>query len=169
MNGKSEFAKEPGAGKNPAGFGNLAQGESPLVKRYAERNSEQDAELEEAISNFRSSVHAWSADAYSRPRYMPGAAHQSRVWRLAAGWALGCVLVAGALSGGVYKEVQERHHRQQLALIAAAQVAQRQRLAAEQRAREEEELLSRVDSDVAQVVPSAMEPLAQLMVDNDSR
>ena len=67
------------------------------MKRYAERNSEPDAELEEAISNFRSSVHAWSADAYSRPRYMPGAAHQSRVWRLAAGWALGCVLVAGAL------------------------------------------------------------------------
>jgi hypothetical protein len=169
MNGKSEFAEKPSAGMEPVEPETPAQGESPFVKRYAERNSEPEAELEEAISNFRSSVHAWSADACSRPRSMPGAAHQSRVWRLAAGWALGCVLVAGALSGGVYKEVQERHHRQQLALIAAAQAAQRQRLAAEQRAREEEELLSRVDSDVAQVVPSAMEPLAQLMVDNDSR
>jgi hypothetical protein len=75
------------------------------------------------------------------------------------------VLVAGALSGGVY----EHHHRQQLARIAALQAAERQRVAVQQRAREEEELLSMVDIDVAQVVPSAMEPLAQLMVDNDSK
>jgi hypothetical protein len=101
MNGKSEFAEESGAGKNPAGFGNPSQGESPFVERYAERNSELDAEIKEAISNFRSSVHAWSADAYSRPRRAPAAAHRGRVWRLAAGWALSGVLVAGALSGGV--------------------------------------------------------------------
>jgi hypothetical protein len=165
MNGKSEFAEEPGAGKKPAGFGNLAQDERPIVDRYAELNSELDAELKEAISNFRSSLHAWSADAYSRSRYMPGAARQSRVWRLAAGWALGSVLVAGALCGGVY----ERHHKQELARIAALQAVERQRLAVQQRAQDEEDLLAKVDSDVSREVPSAMEPLAQLMAEDENR
>ena len=73
------------------------------------------------------------------------------------------MLVAGSVSGGVH----ERHQRQEQARIAAAQEAARQRVAAEQRARDEE-LLAKVDSEVSQEVPSAMEPLAQLMAGDEA-
>jgi hypothetical protein len=46
----------------------------------------------------------------------------------------------------------------------AAEAARQQKLADEQRAlKENEDLLAQVDSDVSRQVPSAMEPLAQLM------
>jgi len=49
-------------------------------------------------------------------------------------------------------------------------VAEQQRLAAQERARQEEEdLLAKVDSDVSREVPSAMEPLAQLMAGDETR
>ena len=138
------FEDKVGAGNGVSGAGKLA-GEL--------------GELQEAISNFRLCVHGWSEAALSRPRSAvePG---RRRIWRLAVGWALGCVLVAGGVSGGVYEHL----HRQQLARIAAARVAEQQRMAAQQRVRQEDEdLLAKVDSDVSQEVPSAMEPLAQLM------
>jgi hypothetical protein len=83
------------------------------------------------------------------------------------GWALGCVLAAGSLSGGIY----ERHQRQQAAkMAAAAQAARQQKLAAAVRTRtQDEDLLAKVDSDVSREVPSAMEPLAQLMSENDTQ
>jgi hypothetical protein len=85
---------------------------------------------------------------------------------VAAGWALGCVLAAGSLTGGLY----ERHHQQELAKIAAAETARQQKLAAEQRAsKEQDDLLAKVDSDVSRQVPSAMEPLAQLMAEDEAR
>jgi hypothetical protein len=122
-----------------------------------------DIELEQALKNFRSSVHAWSESAYSQP-HMPVRVYRT-TWRVAAGWALGCVLAAGSLTGGLY----ERHHRQELAKVAAAQEAARQqKLAAEERARvENEDLLAKVDSDVSREVPSAMEPLAQMMAEDE--
>jgi hypothetical protein len=55
-----------------------------------------------------------------------------------------------------------------MARIAVAQVEQ-QRLMAEQQAREEEDLLAKVDSDVSREVPSAMEPLAQLMAVDETQ
>jgi hypothetical protein len=123
-----------------------------------------DQEFEQALRNFRLSVHAWSEAAYNRPRAVKTV--RQRSWRLAAGWALGCVLVAGSVSGGVY----ERHHRQELARIAAAaRAAEQQKQAAEAKAREEEDLLAQVDSDVSRQVPSAMEPLAQLMAEDESK
>ena len=118
--------------------------------------------LEQALSNFRASVFAWSDAEYGRPRMAVRPVRQ-RSWRLAAGWALGCVLMAGGVSGGVY----ERHYRQEQARIAAVREAERQRLVAEQRVREEDELLAKVDSDVSREVPSAMEPLAQLMAEDE--
>jgi hypothetical protein len=122
-------------------------------------------ELDEAVSNFRLSVRAWSDAELSRPRAVALPVRR-RIWRLAAGWALGCVLVAGSLSGGVYEHL----HRQQLARIAADRAAEQQRLAAQERARlEEEDLLAKVDSDVSREVPSAMEPLAQLMAEDESK
>jgi hypothetical protein len=51
--------------------------------------------------------------------------------------------------------------------MAAARVAEQERLAAKQRnqqlQQEDEDLLAKVDSDVSRGVPSAMEPLAQMM------
>jgi uncharacterized protein HemX len=125
---------------------------------------ELEPELREALRNFRLSVESWSDAAYSRSRPVMEV-HGRRIWRLAAGWALGCALVAGAVSGGVH----ERHVRQEQARIAAAAQLEKHRLAAEEQAREEEELLARVDSEVSREVPSAMEPLAQLMTGDESQ
>jgi hypothetical protein len=121
-----------------------------------------DLVLEETLKDFRMSVHAWSEAAYRRPRTVaPVIRHRS--WRLAAGWALGLALAAGSVSGTVY----QRHHRQELARIEAARVAEQQRLAREQQARQEEEdLLAKVDKDISREVPSAMEPLAQMMAED---
>jgi hypothetical protein len=124
-----------------------------------------DPELEQALKNFRLSVHAWAEAAYSRPRTAAARTVRHRSWRLAAGWALGCVLAVGGVSGGVY----EHHHRQELARIEAARQAELQKQAAEQRAREEEDLLAKVDSDVSREAPSAMEPLAQLMAEDETK
>jgi hypothetical protein len=147
-----------------------------MIKRFDEKTDglkEQvvelhDSEFDEALKNFKSSVDAWSEAAYSRPRSVK---HEVRVrsWRLAAGWALGCLLVAGSASGGLF----ERHHRIELARIAAQQrAAEQQRQIQEQQARAkvtDEDLLANVDSDVSRQVPSAMEPLAQMMADDESK
>ena len=123
-----------------------------------------DLALEQALNDFRMSVCAWSEAAYSRPRTAARVVRQ-RSWRLAAGWALGLALAAGGVSGAVF----ERH---QMARAAEQQrlVQERQRLIREQQAREEEEdLLAKVDRDVSREVPSAMEPLAQLMAEDERK
>jgi hypothetical protein len=127
----------------------------------------QDAELEEALKDFKSSIHAWSEAAYNRPRSLTQNVRR-RSWRLAAGWALGCLLVAGSVSGGLF----EREHRLELARIAAAQrVAEQEKQLREQQAREvdEEDLLAKVDSDVSRQVPNALEPLAQMMTEDETK
>ncbi len=130
----------------------------------AENREREMDEMDEALSDFRLSVHAWSADVFSRPRVAVQPV-QRRIWRLAAGWALGCVLIAGTASGGVYEHL----HREQLARIEAARIAEQQRLAAIERARQEEDLLAKVDSVISREVPSAMEPLAQLMAEDEAK
>jgi hypothetical protein len=126
-------------------------------------NDLRDPALHEALDNFRLSVHAWSEAAYNRPRTPLAVASHHKIWRLAAAWTLGCALVAGGVSGGVFE-----HHQKQVR-IAAALEAERQRQLSADRAREEEDLLAKVDSDVSRQVPSAMEPLAQLMDEDESR
>lgn len=124
-----------------------------------------DRELNQALANFRLSVHAWSEAAYNRPR-KAAAAVRRRSWRPAAAWALGCVLAAGSVGGGLY----DRHHRRELARIAAVQAARQRQLAATRKAREQDaKLMATVDQDVSQEVPSAMEPLAQLMEGNTNQ
>jgi hypothetical protein len=124
---------------------------------------EQDQEFELALKEFKSSVHAWGEAAYSRPRTLaPEVRHRS--WRLASGWALGCLLVAGSVSGGLF----QRHHK-----LVLAQMAEQQRVVDQQKQLREleagrmtdEALLSGVDSDVSRQVPSAFEPLAQMSED----
>jgi hypothetical protein len=122
-----------------------------------------DPALEQALANFRQSVYAWSEAAYNRPRTVaPAVVHRS--WRLAVGCALGCVLAAGSLTGGLY----ERHHRQVVAKMKADQEARQQAQAARARTgNTDEDLLADVDSDISRAVPAAMEPLAQLMDGED--
>jgi len=125
-----------------------------------------DAMLEDALKNFKDSVHAWSDAAYSRSRGEARVAVHSG-WRLATAWALGCVLAVGGVSGAVY----ERHHRQVLAAQARqAQQARAREIAAQQRAQTADaELLATVDSDISRTVPAAMEPLAQLMDEGEGQ
>jgi len=125
------------------------------------QDAEQDLELEHTLKNFRSSVHEWSDAMYSRPRAVSKEI-RVRSWRLAAGWALGCALVAGSVGGGLL----ERHHRQEVARVAAEQrAAESERQLRQKQAAmvSDEVLLADVDSDVSRQVPSAMEPLAQMM------
>jgi hypothetical protein len=127
----------------------------------------QDVELEEALKNFKSSIHAWSEAAYNRPRTLAQEV-KHRSWRLALGWGMGCLLVVGSVSGGLF----ERQHRLELARIAAEQrAAYQQKQLLEQQAREEDEedLLAKVDSDVSRQVPSALEPLAQMMTEDETK
>ncbi len=142
-----------------------------------------DLWLDAALGDFCSSVHAWSAQISSQAagnRAEPeaaaaphGNAWQWRLSRRPLGWALGCMLLAGGVSGGVWE------HQQQQRKVAEARAAAQQRLAAqllaqqasraEQRGGDGKDFLAQVDSDVAQEVPTAMAPLAQLMVDDDTQ
>ena len=162
----------------------------------AGENPELELEVEQALKHFKASMDAWSDAAYSRPRTAAKLAVRPAAagWRMAASWALGCLLAAGSLAGGVH----EIYHRQELARIAAQKAAE-QRAAAAQGTKQpasvqpvsaqsdkktpaatvrkvsaaqdsaqdkDENLLASVDSDVSRAVPAAMEPLAQLMDDN---
>jgi hypothetical protein len=138
--------------------------EEPAVREEPAASGTPDAELELALKSFRQSVHAWGDAEMSRPRTVAGPVRRLN-WRMASGWALGCVLAAGGVSGGLV----ERHHLAVVAQAKAAQEAEHQRQLAAEREREEEELLARVDSDISRDVPSAMEPLAQLMAEDESK
>lgn len=146
-----------------------------------------EAELEHVLQNFRQSVHAWSDAEYHRPRTV-ATATVHHTWRMALGWALGCVLAAGGLSAGLYQrhrltERAKMDHatenglhstRQSQSAAPASQVDEKAAVADEQVAQAEARepdagFLAEVDSDVSQQVPSAMEPLAQLMESDSKR
>lgn len=138
---------------------------------------EEGAELDEALRDFRLSIHAWSEAAYSRPRTAV-APVRKKSWRLAAGCALGCVLVAAGVSGGVYSHIYWRqavgweHPRQETSIVASRAVEPQRPVVKQpgQRVSEEEEsLLAKVDSDVSREVPRAMEPLAQMMAVDEAQ
>jgi len=126
-----------------------------------------DAVLEQALENFRLSAHAWSDAVYSRPRQALSAAPRNRMWQLAAGWALACLLLGGGVSTGLY--VRHERHAEQMSRLAAAREAEHERLMADVRAREAENLLANVDRDVSREVPSALEPLAELMNEDSAQ
>jgi len=126
-------------------------------------DAENDPLLQQALRDFRSSVHAWGDSEVSRVRTAQDIRHRS--WRVALGWALGCFLITGTVSGGFY----QRHLHQVAAGVAAQRAAEHQRQLAQQQSGDEEDLLATVDSDVSREVPAAMEPLAQLMVDDETK
>jgi hypothetical protein len=131
------------------------------LHRDSEDMSQMDEALEQTLRDFRSSAHAWSESEYRRP-HRPVRVYRTS-WRVAASWALGCALALGSVAGGVY----ERHHVKEQAKIAAAAAARQHKLDAERRI-ENEDLFAKVDRDVSREVPSAMEPLAQLMGDDST-
>ena len=118
----------------------------------------EDTELEAVLRDFRSSVHAWSDAVYRRPRQVEAAPRRT-VWRTAAAWSLGSVLVAGGAWGGLL----EHQYRQEQDRLARLRQQQAERQFQEQKAREAEQELARVDTAVSREVPDALEPLAQLM------
>lgn len=124
-----------------------------------------EPDMEQVLRDFRTSVHAWSEAVYHRPRLLGKVAPQRTAWRKVAAWSLGSVLVLGLAGGGSL----EYRHRQEQARIAAAREAEHQRQVAEQRAREAEEELAKVDSAVSRETPNALEPLAQLMAEDDNQ
>ena len=123
-----------------------------------------DPEMERVLQDFRSSVHAWSEAVYRRPRLVE-VAPRRMAWRTAAGWALASVLVLGGAGGGFLGY----RHEQQQGRIAAARAVEQHRQVQEERAREAERELAQVDNDVSREVPSALEPLGQLMTPDESQ
>jgi hypothetical protein len=83
-------------------------------------------------------------------------------WNRSLAWALSLVLAAGLGSEGIYQ-----YHQKQLARQVAIQ--HQLQVVQQQHAREVDELLARVDRDVSREVPSAMEPLASLMADDETQ
>jgi hypothetical protein len=94
-----------------------------------EMNMEPDLELEQALGHFKASMDAWSHAALSQPRTAAKLAVRPAAagWRMAASWALGCLLGMGSLAGAAHAIYQ----RQEMARIAAQKAAQK---AAEERA-----------------------------------
>ena len=93
------------------------------LRRATEEMPQMDEALEQTLKDFRASVHSWSEAEFSRPHTVVPVYWTS--WRIAAGWALGCVLAMGSVAGGLY----ERHYVNEEAKIAAAAAAQQQKVA----------------------------------------
>jgi hypothetical protein len=141
-----------------------------------------DPVLKQALGEFRASVQAWSEAELARPRAVHAAEH--KVGRVALGWGMAGVLLAGGLSAGVM--VAHRHPQTeagapvqvvvhpQAQAAAAGPVTEPGAVQGQEkkpetaavktmaRAEQDEPLLASVDSAVSRTVPSAMEPLVAL-------
>ncbi|HXS76913.1 MAG TPA: hypothetical protein VN753_12095 [Terracidiphilus sp.] len=133
--------------------------ENPKLSR-GDEGQEMEAELREAIGNFKSSVDAWSDAMAVRTREDKAPVRTN--WGLLTKWALGCAVFVGTVSGGVY----QNHREKQAAKIEAVRIAEQKRELAGERAKDEADLMAKVDSDIAREVPSALQPLAYLMDEN---
>jgi cell division protein FtsL len=131
----------------------------------------QDAQVDAALRNFRESVHAWSGQEFGRARVIRRSrwdAMSRVIARPAMVWAMASTLACALLVVSVGVPVSVHHERQVVADRQAALDRERamQAEAAKQQAApamSDDELLSHVDSDIAQAAPDAMEPLASLM------
>jgi|SRR5665213_902038 len=130
-------------------------------RRVSQDEPQMDESLKQTLKDYRSSVHAWSAAEYSQPHRAVRIYKTS--WRVAASWGMGCLLAFASVAGGVY----ERQHLKEQAKIAAVEAARQQKIEAEQR-NASEDLFAKIDSDVSREVPSAMEPLAKMMVEDST-
>jgi len=149
--------------------------------RAAFDQTAQDPELDTVLRNFRASVHAWSEATYqsgveataqsrieaagrSRALVLPPAPRRI-LWNRSLAWSLSLVLTAGVATTGIY----EFHQKEVARDKAIQQEIEHQRQLAQQHARDVDELLARVDSDVSREAPTAMEPLASLMADDETQ
>jgi len=130
----------------------------------------EDVQLEMALSNFRESVRGWSKQEFGRGAVLP-IRHGASFWVVkhpGFSFALASMLAVTAISVPV--GVHIRHSEQVLASRRAADDAQKKQLADAERqgayGMTDDELLSHVDSDIAQGTPDAMEPLASFMSDS---
>ena len=145
---------------------------------YEDKNREtEEAQVETALRSFRESVHGWSELEFGRARVVRRSrwdAIAMTVVRPAMGWAMAAVLLVA--SAGVPMAV---HHERQVAAERRMVLERQQELEAAtakpQAAAEmnlemnDDELMSHVDSDIAQSTPDAMEPLASMMGDGTSK
>ena len=122
-------------------------------------------ELREALGDFKLSVDAWSEAMISRPREAKAPVRAN--WSAVTKWALGSAVFAGTVSSGVY----QNHKQVEAAKVEAARIAEQQREmeAAKVAKVNEEDLMANIDSDVARQVPSALQPLASLMTDDEAQ
>jgi len=137
-----------------------------------EFKEQEDEQVEMALKHFRDGVRAWSDEEFSRPRTIEHSRWNS-FWRVAASPVMGWALAGALMLGGVAVPVSIVHQHQ----VAAEQakklaIQQEQQRLKEEAARQQaaveindDELLSHVDSDIAQSTPDAMQPLASLMID----
>lgn len=147
-------------------------------RQQEERIAALEEELGEALGDFRDCARAWGHVSYGRPARNMQPAHRLG-WRLAAGWAV-ALLLAVITTGGVtvwrtHQTVAARHPVVRPAVVAPA-TAQTHAPAATAEKMEapaadvaDEDLLAKVDRDVARQTPRAMEPLAQLMDEDDAQ
>jgi len=136
----------------------------------------QDRETEDvqaALRHFREGVHGWSEQEFGRARVVRRSRWDAMfqlIVRPAVGWAMAALLAAASV--GVPLAV---HHEREVALERRVAIEWQQQLAedkAKQQAAPEmndDELMSHVDSDIAQAAPDAMEPLASLMSDTAAK
>ena len=145
-------------------------------------NPESDLHLEDALTSFRNSIHAWSDHELSRrpaatlaqpSRQTSHSSSSFRHWLMApaVSWAAAAALAIGAV--GVPLGI--RQHNAAIAVQHAANEARQRQLLEEQKAAqlaaitvtnnkaEDDLLLQHVDTDIAQDTPDAMQPLASLM------
>jgi hypothetical protein len=124
-----------------------------------------EPELREALGDFKLSVDAWSEEMISRPREATTPARTD--WTALNKWVLGCVVFAATVSSALY----QNHKQVETARIEAARVVEKQRAtqAAALAPLNEEDLMADIDSDVARQVPSALEPMATMMNEDETR
>jgi hypothetical protein len=128
--------------------------------------------VEEALKDFRLSVHEWSEHEFSRVRSVAPRRMSlfARLHKPVAAGALGCVVLVTtvAIPLGVHHErTVEAAHR------AAVQEQKREAAEAAQKAAlnavNDDELMADVDNDIAQATPDALEPLASLMTETTKK
>jgi hypothetical protein len=144
---------------------------------YEERDGQveagrvEDLEIEAALRHFRESVHGWSEQEYSKPRVIKRS-RWSGLWRVMANPAMVSTLATALVVTSIGIPVTVRHERQVAAQQAALDL--QKKLADEKAAQaaaeaEDEDLLSHLDSDIAQAAPDAMQPLVSMMSDTSSK
>lgn len=138
----------------------------------------EDAQVEMALKHFRESVHGWSEVEYQRARTTQTiwGSRWDAMWRMMANpvmvWSM-----AGALAVASVGVPVNLHHRQVVAAERQAVLEKQKELAAEKAEQQaaasnvmsDDELMSHVDSDIAQEAPDAMQPLVQMMSDTATR